>query len=75
MYPCATLEKLQRLAVITIQVKNILGTMYLKDLDYLELPASADMHVHLRHGQLMDLIVPQIRRGGVHTVFVCCVCV
>jgi hypothetical protein len=47
--------------------------MHLKDLDYLELPASADIHVHLRHGELMDLIVPQIRRGGVDTVFVCCV--
>jgi dihydroorotase len=31
--------------------------MHLKDLGYLELPASADMHVHLRHGELMDLIV------------------
>ena len=44
--------------------------MRLKELSYLELPASADMHVHLRQGAMMDLVVPQIRRGGVDTVFV-----
>lgn len=44
--------------------------MRLKELEYLELPASADMHVHLRQGKLMDLVVPQVRKGGVDTVFV-----
>lgn len=44
--------------------------MRLKDVDYLELPASADMHVHLRQGAMMELVVPEIRRGGVDTVFV-----
>ena len=44
--------------------------MRLKDVDYLELPASADMHVHLRQGPMMELVVPEIRRGGVETVFV-----
>jgi dihydroorotase len=44
--------------------------MRLKELKQLELPASADMHVHLRQGKLMDLIAPQVRRGGVDTVFV-----
>ncbi|MCJ1478390.1 hypothetical protein MMC13_007070 [Lambiella insularis] len=44
--------------------------MHLKELDYLELPASADMHVHLRQGGMMELVVPQIRQGGVDTVFV-----
>lgn len=44
--------------------------MALKTLDRLELPASADMHVHLRQGPMMELIAPQIRRGGVDTVFV-----
>lgn len=49
--------------------------MHLKELDHLELPASADMHVHLRQGKLMDLIVPQIRRGGVDTQkYIVCVC-
>jgi dihydroorotase len=44
--------------------------MRLKELKQLELPASADMHVHLRQGKLMDLVAPQVRRGGVDTVFV-----
>jgi dihydroorotase len=44
--------------------------MRLKDLERLELPASADMHVHLRQGELMSVVVPQIRMGGVDTVFV-----
>ncbi|KAI1430492.1 Dihydroorotase [Xylaria sp. CBS 124048] len=44
--------------------------MRLKDVDQLELPPAADMHVHLRQGQVMELVVPSIRRGGVDTVFV-----
>jgi dihydroorotase len=44
--------------------------MRLKELDRLELPASADMHVHLRQGAMMELVAHQIRRGGVDTVFV-----
>lgn len=36
----------------------------------LELPASADFHVHLRDGDMMDLVVPTIRKGGVNTVYV-----
>jgi len=47
------------------------GKMRLKEVDCLELPASADMHVHLRQGAMMELVVPQIRRGGVDTVLVC----
>jgi hypothetical protein len=47
--------------------------MQLKAMNYLELPASADMHVHLRQGAMMDFTVLQIRPGGVDTVFVCCV--
>ncbi|KAI5367220.1 Putative dihydroorotase, metal-dependent hydrolase [Septoria linicola] len=42
----------------------------LKKLDGLELPAAADMHVHLREGDMTQLIVPTIRQGGVNTVFV-----
>ncbi|KAI6601115.1 hypothetical protein MCOR12_004423 [Pyricularia oryzae] len=49
----------------TIEIK-----MKLKETQRLELPPSADMHVHLRQGQLMDLVVPSIRKGGVDTVFV-----
>ncbi|KAI0541261.1 dihydroorotase [Xylaria digitata] len=44
--------------------------MRLKDVHRLELPPTADMHVHLRQDQVMDLVVPSIRRGGVDTVFV-----
>lgn len=38
--------------------------------DGLELPASADMHVHLREGAMMDVVTPTIREGGVDMVFV-----
>ena len=44
--------------------------MRLKELDYLELPASADMHVHLRQGEMMDLITRQLRRGGIDVAYV-----
>ena len=38
--------------------------------DGFNLPVSADMHVHLRDGDMMQAIVPTIRKGGVDTVFV-----
>ncbi|KAK4539662.1 hypothetical protein LTR36_010488 [Oleoguttula mirabilis] len=44
--------------------------MALDKLDGMELPAAADMHVHLREGAMMDLVTPTIRRGGVNTVYV-----
>lgn len=44
--------------------------MIVKETTRLELPAAADMHVHLRQGKMMELVVPQIRKGGVDTVFV-----
>ena len=44
--------------------------MQLRRIERLELPATADMHVHLRQAELMELVVPTIRRGGVDTVFV-----
>jgi dihydroorotase len=45
--------------------------MVLEKLQNLELPASADMHVHLRDGSMMNLVVPKfIRQGGVNTVMV-----
>ena len=49
--------------------------MHLKQLCRLELPATADMHVHLRQDKLMELVVPYIRHGGVDTVFVMVSCV
>ncbi|KAK3678908.1 dihydroorotase [Recurvomyces mirabilis] len=42
----------------------------LEKLDGLELPAAADMHVHLRDGAMTELVTPTIRKGGVNTVFV-----
>ncbi|KZF19586.1 Dihydroorotase [Xylona heveae TC161] len=36
----------------------------------LELPASADFHVHLRDGTMMETVTPTIRKGGVDTVYV-----
>ncbi|KUJ15595.1 Dihydroorotase [Mollisia scopiformis] len=42
----------------------------LSKFDGLELPASADFHVHLRDGAMMETVVPSIRRGGVNTVYV-----
>ncbi|OQN97027.1 hypothetical protein B0A48_16831 [Cryoendolithus antarcticus] len=42
----------------------------LAKLDGCELPAAADMHVHLREGAMTELVVPAIRQAGVNTVFV-----
>ncbi|KAI1142624.1 amidohydrolase 2 [Hypoxylon sp. FL0543] len=44
--------------------------MHLKRIERLELPPTADMHVHLRQGELMELVVPTVRQGGVDTAFV-----
>ncbi|KAH8590952.1 amidohydrolase 2 [Bisporella sp. PMI_857] len=44
--------------------------MQLKSIERLELPPTADMHVHLRQAELMELVVPTVRNGGVDTVFV-----
>ncbi|KAF3055993.1 putative dihydroorotase [Daldinia childiae] len=44
--------------------------MQLKEIQRLELPPAADMHVHLRQGELMELMVPTVQQGGVDTVFV-----
>jgi dihydroorotase len=44
--------------------------MGLKNVDRLELPPTADMHVHLRQDKLMELVTPQISLGGTDTVLV-----
>ncbi|SMY19107.1 unnamed protein product [Zymoseptoria tritici ST99CH_1A5] len=36
----------------------------------LQMAAAADMHVHLREGDMLELVVPTIRQGGANTVFV-----
>ena len=33
-------------------------------------PATADFHVHLRDGIMMETVVPTIRSGGVNLVYV-----
>lgn len=38
--------------------------------DSYTLPAAADMHVHLRDGDMLKAVVPTIRNGGVDTVYV-----
>jgi dihydroorotase len=44
--------------------------MQLKDIQKLELPPTADMHVHLRQDGMMKLITPTLSSGGVDTAFV-----
>jgi dihydroorotase len=34
------------------------------------IPAAADMHVHLRDGDMSKAVTPTIRSGGVNTVYV-----
>lgn len=49
---------------------NVMGRLF----DGLELPASADFHVHLREGQMMAAATPTILQGGVDTAFVMVQC-
>ena len=44
--------------------------MGLEKFDGLELPATFDAHVHLRDGEMSQLVVPTVRQGGVNQVFV-----
>jgi dihydroorotase len=45
--------------------------MQIRSIQRLELPPTADMHVHLRQAELMDLVVPTLAQGGVDLAFVC----
>ncbi|CAK7223803.1 dihydroorotase [Sporothrix bragantina] len=44
--------------------------MHLKTVQRIELPPTADMHVHMRQGDLMKLVAPTVVQGGVDTAFV-----
>ncbi|KAI6250916.1 putative dihydroorotase [Erysiphe necator] len=44
--------------------------VFLSRFDGIELPASADFHVHLRDESMMETVVPTIRAGGVNMVYV-----
>ena len=39
-------------------------------LNEIELPAAFDAHVHLRDGEMSQLVTPTIRKGGVNQVYV-----
>ena len=49
---------------------NISARMGFTDLSEIELPAAFDAHVHLRDGEMSQLVTPTIRQGGVNQVFV-----
>ncbi|KAI0019299.1 hypothetical protein F4780DRAFT_771277 [Xylariomycetidae sp. FL0641] len=38
--------------------------------DSLELPAAADLHVHVREGAMMEAVVPTIRKGGCNQAYI-----
>ncbi|KAF2877854.1 hypothetical protein BDV95DRAFT_556140 [Massariosphaeria phaeospora] len=44
--------------------------MKLRSVNEIELPAAFDAHVHLRDGEMSQLVTPTIRRGGVNQVYV-----
>jgi len=44
--------------------------MDLSTLEELELPATFDAHVHLRDGEMSQLVTPTVRQGGVNQVYV-----
>lgn len=44
--------------------------MELTKIDQIELPAAFDAHVHLRDGEMSQLMTPTIRQGGVNQVYV-----
>ncbi|KAJ2956785.1 hypothetical protein NQ176_g11298 [Zarea fungicola] len=44
--------------------------MDLRNIQRIELPATADMHVHLRQDDMMTLVAPTLTSGGVDTAFV-----
>lgn len=46
------------------------AVMAFTQLTKLELPAAFDAHVHLRDGEMSQLVTPTIRQGGVNQVYV-----
>ncbi|KAL6716716.1 dihydroorotase [Lecanora helva] len=44
--------------------------MELRSSPNLDLPPTADLHVHLRQDAMMELVTPQIQKGGCDTVYV-----
>jgi len=56
----------------TLILKLAQDKMQLGTTERLELPPTADLHVHLRQGELLELIAPTMRKGGVDVAFVYC---
>lgn len=52
------------------KTRNTSASMDFTDLTEIELPAAFDAHVHLRDGEMSQLVTPTIRQGGVNQVFV-----
>jgi len=46
------------------------AAMAFTQLEEIELPAAFDAHVHLRDGEMSQLVTPTIRQGGVNQVYV-----
>lgn len=44
--------------------------MQLSKAHEVELPAAFDAHVHLRDGEMSQLVTPTIRKGGVNQAYV-----
>lgn len=36
----------------------------------ISIPSPADFHVHLRQGELSELVTPHVRKGGFHLAYV-----
>ena len=49
---------------------DVLDNMLLSKLDSFEIPATFDAHVHLRDGEMMELVIKAIRAGGASMVYV-----
>jgi hypothetical protein len=66
-------EALRAPALIALPLSRVFWTVKPKmhQFDSLELPASADFHVHLRDGDVMETVALTIRQGGVDMVYVC----
>lgn len=47
-----------------------LPNMEFTKIQEIELPAAFDAHVHLRDGEMSQLVTPTIRQGGVNQVYV-----
>lgn len=56
------------------QSRRFANMNFLK-VDQIELPAAFDAHVHLRDGEMAELVTPAVRRGGVNQVYVMVGCI